>query len=178
MGNMKNAFNKLGKANRENAKRYQDFEDLMFAGKQEYHNTAVQAANAETHALRFALEEMYTMMQEQAKTIAEQQMQINELKNMVMKGIRNKDIHITQEVEVKTTTTTITTATGRQPKWTKDKIFREFDMYRREHGLMSNITPQIVRDNWSSLSAGTPKYTGMTLGQLLRDYADERGINY
>ncbi|MNO80628.1 hypothetical protein D3C76_718410 [compost metagenome] len=174
MGSMKNTFNKLVKGSRAEAKRYADFEDLLFAGKQQYHNTAVQAANAETHALRFALEEMYTLIQEQARTIADQQMQINDLKNQMMRGMRNREISVTQEV----VTTTITTSTGRQPKWTKEKIFREFDMYRREHALMSNITPAIVRNNWSTLYTATPKYTGMTLGELLSEYAMERGINY
>ncbi len=173
MGKMKNAINKVKKDNAIKAKQYQDFEDLMHAGKHEYHNTAIQAANAETHALRFALDQMYTMIQEQNKTIAQQQMQINELQQSIMKNIRTQDIDIVQ-----TTTTTTTEVRVRTPKWTKESIFREFDHYRRDNALFSNITPEIVRNNWSTLYTQCPKYVGLTLGQVLQEYADERSINY
>lgn len=174
---MKNTFNKLGKANREAAKKYQDFEDLMFAGKQEYHNSAVEAVNAETHALRFALNEMYTIMQEQQRTIADQQMQINELLRLTMKRMRTGDDDVETTVVQETVTTTTVLSTARKAKWDKDTIFRAWDHYRREHGLFSNITPTIVKDNWSSLATNCPRYTGHTLGQLLQQYAMERSIN-
>ena len=177
MGNNKGMINKLVKANAMGAKKYKDFESIMFAGKQHYHNTAVESANAETYALKMALSQAYERMDAQDKLMIDMMKEINELKTMVMKGIRTGDIHITEEVTT-TTKTTVEVKVGRKPKWNKEYAFRQFDHYRREEGLFSNITPEIVKANWSTLAVYSRKYTGMTLGQLLQDYADERNLNY
>lgn len=167
-----------------NAKKMGDLESILFAGKQEYHNTAVTAQSAELHAYKVALQHAYDRMDAQDDTIAQLLMVVNKLQgqvdNLTMKMVRTGSVSITE------TTTTTTTVQVDAPisKWNKDRIFREFDLYRREHGLFSNLTPGDVRRINTSFLNPRP-YTktehlpkGMTLGQLLRDYADERGINF
>jgi hypothetical protein len=174
---MKNDRKKLSRYNVRSAKDMQTFEDIMFLGRQQFRNSAVEAQSAETHALKLALEHAYERMDNYENLIVDLMKEINSMKTMLMKGVRDGDIRIVEET---TTTTSITTieVKGRQPKWDKEKIFRAFDLYRRDHALFSNITPQIVRDNWSTLLTQSRKYTDMTLGELLKEYARERSLNY
>lgn len=193
MGNMKNTMNRMMKQGMKAAKQYRDFEDLLRAGKQEYQNTAVQAVNAETHALRFALNEMWEMIHEQQKTIAEQQMQINRLEGMLMKGMRTGSVSITE-----TTTRTVdvgyeqplfleeierTYRKGVNINWNcgmppVDIAFNEFDMYRKRQDIYGMITPEDVRIISSTLYQQCKKLTGLTVSRLLKEYARSRQLNY
>jgi hypothetical protein len=175
MGSMKSAYNRLAKENMRASKEHRDLEDIIFAAKQEYYNTPVQATNAEMHAFKEVLMNFYDRMDAQDRRISELEMQNHRLESLLYRGVGMGTIKISEETTTKTTTVEIT---GKEPKWTKEKIFRAFDHYRRDHGLFSNINPDIVRRNWSTLFTQTPKYTGMTLGSLLKEYADERGLNY
>lgn len=178
MGVMKNTNNKLNKWNATRAQMAADMETVAFMKKTEYHNSAVSAYNAEVHALRGQLDYAMDIIAEQGQAMTDMMKEINELRGMVMRGVRTGSIHI----EHTTTTTTKETldievkSKAREPKWNKDKIFREFDHYRREEGLFSNITPSIVRNNWSTIYTQAAKYTGLTLGELLDLYAKERHL--
>ncbi|WP_422661787.1 hypothetical protein ACK8P5_25875 (plasmid) [Paenibacillus sp. EC2-1] len=182
MRTMTNTNKRLAKWNLTRRQMMQDMEDIAFAKKNEYHNSGVSAYNAEVHALRGQLEYTMDIIAEQSSAMIDMMKDINELRSLLMKGVRTGDIHIEHTTTTTTTTTettetlTITTPTGRKPKWDKDSIFREFDMYRREYGLFGRITPEIVRNNWSTIAMATRKYTGMTLKELLDLYAHERDI--
>jgi hypothetical protein len=178
-------MNKANKMNAEGANKFLDFESMMFNNMEKYKNTAVVAENARMYAYEEVLKECVREIHKLSKVIDKQNQKIEELVNkndvLAMRLTRNKNILI----EEKVTETTITVSSEqpdrpfvRESKWTKDTIFRTFDIYRRDHYLFSNITPEIVRDNWRSVYNYCKKYTGMTLKELLREYADERNLNF
>lgn len=182
--NTKRMMNKAAKLNAEGANKFLDFESMLFNNMEKYKNTAVVADNARAYAHEEILRECVREIRKLSKVIDTQNQKIEELEHkqevMAMRLMRNKSILIEETV-----TQTMVTVTNdndrpyvREPKWSKDSIFRAFDIYRRDNYLFSNITPQIVKENWSTIAVYSKRYTGLTLGQLLREYADERNINF
>lgn len=159
---------KLTKWNISRGKMAADLESIVMRARLDYRNAGVPAFSEESHIIHQKLEYAFDIIAEQSKTMAEQQMQINELRSMLMKTMRQGSLEEQEEtIEVTMTVTT-------RKKWTPETIERAFDHYRRDNAYFGLITPSIVRDNWSTVFVQCSKLTGMTLGQFLDRYNSSR----